>query len=131
MNTHIESDKIHIGKPRKELFEHFSKPVHFRDIMPEDVEKFEADDDWFVFGLKGLPEVKLVLDSLVPDEQISFKSASDKLQFELVARFDALSSEATEAQLIFNGQFNPMLKMMVTRPLQNFLKKLSDNLKTL
>lgn len=128
MNTAIEGKKVRIERPRSEVYKHLSDPGNFGDIMPDDVVKFEAGDDWFIFGLKGIPEVKLKIDKLSPEDQIVLKSASDKLQFELIANFEALG-EATEAQLHFKGNFNPMLKMMVTRPLTNFMEKLSDKLK--
>lgn len=130
MNTHIEGRQVHINKARTEVFSHLSVPANFSDIMPDDVQKFESGDDWFLFELKGLPAVKMKVAELLPSEKIVLKSASDKLNFELVGTL-ADDNDGTSAQLQFHGEFNAMLKMMVTKPLTNFLGKLSDKLEQL
>lgn len=130
MNTNIEGRKVIIRKPVSEVYNHLSKPVNFRDIMPDDVNRFEAGDDWFLFELKGIPAVKMKIAEMVQNEKVVLKSASDKLNFELVGILSD-EGEATGAQLQFHGDFNPMLKMMVTKPLTNFLGKLSDKLEQL
>ncbi len=128
MNLKIEGDKIPMKKSPDELFNFFSKPANFAEIMPEDIGKFEAGDDWFIFGLKGMPDVKLKVAELVPGKLIHLVSASDKIPFSLKAEFEP-QDEGCTAQLNFEGNFNPMLKMMVERPLKSFLGKLSDKLK--
>ena len=37
----------------------------------------------------------------------------------------------TEVQLLFEGKFNPFLKMMVEKPLQNFINSLTDKIESL
>lgn len=130
MNTNIEGRRVHIAKPRTEVFEYLSVPANFNSIMPDDVQRFESGDDWFLFELKGLPAVKMKVASTTPNESIVLKSASDKLEFELVGNL-ADENDGTSAQLQFHGNFNAMLKMMVTKPLTNFLGKLSDKLEQL
>lgn len=130
MNTHIEGREVIIGKSRQEVYDHLSIPANFKDIMPEDVNRFEAGDDWFLFELKGIPAVKMKVAELKAPESITLKSASDKLTFQLVGTL-VEDGNQTKARLNFEGDFNPMLKMMVTKPLSNFLGKLSDQLEKL
>lgn len=130
MNTNIEGREVTINKSREDVFNHLSIPANFKDIMPEDVKRFEAGDDWFLFELKGIPAVKMKVAELNAPSTIKLKSASDKLTFELVGNLEE-AGEQTKAQLQFQGDFNPMLKMMVTKPLTNFLGKLSDQLEQL
>lgn len=130
MNTHIEGRPVQINKSKEEIFAQLSVPANFEAIMPDDVKRFESGDDWFLFELKGIPAVKMKVAELVPSSKIVLKSASDKLEFELVGTLEDKNG-GTEAKLDFNGEFNAMLKMMVTRPLTNFLGKLSDKLEQL
>ncbi|MDX5404946.1 MAG: SRPBCC family protein [Bacteroidota bacterium] len=130
MNTVIEGDKVTIQKSQKEVFDILSVPANFSRIMPDDVAKFEAGDNWFIFGLKGMPEVKLVVRETESPSKVVLGSASDKLDFQLVGKFED-HEDQTIAQLLFEGQFNPMLKMMVERPLRNFLQKLTEKLSSL
>lgn len=130
MNTHIEGREVVINKSRQDVFNHLKTPANFKDIMPEDVNRFEAGDDWFLFELKGLPAVKMKMSEIVEPESITLSSASDKLTFQLVGTLED-AGDQTKARLNFDGDFNPMLKMMVTKPLTNFLGKLSDQLEKL
>ena len=42
-----------------------------------------------------------------------------------------VNENQTEVQLLFDGNFNPFIKMMVEKPLQNFLNALTDKLEQL
>lgn len=130
MNTHIEGREVSIAKSREDVFAHLSVPANFKDIMPDDVQRFEAGDDWFLFELKGIPAVKMKVAEMNAPESITLTSASDKLSFQLVGTLKEDGSN-TAARLDFQGDFNPMLKMMVSKPLTNFLGKLSDQLEKL
>lgn len=126
MNTVIESPVITIKQEVHELISHYSKPSSFKALMPSEVVKFEANAHSFIFALKGMPEVKLVVEE-ISEEQVMMKSASDKIPFYLRVKFKA-ENEITKAQIHFEGDFNPMLKMMVTRPLKNFVEHLAQNM---
>lgn len=130
MNTHIEGREVTINKPRQAVYDHLSVPANFKDIMPDDVNRFEAGEDWFLFELKGIPAVKMKVAELNAPESITLKSASDKLTFQLIGTLSD-NGDSTNARLKFEGDFNPMLKMMVSKPLTNFLGKLSDQLEKL
>ena len=55
----LESPKVTVQKSSNELFEYLSKIENFEHIMPENTEKFEADENSFLFALKGMPEIRL------------------------------------------------------------------------
>ncbi len=128
MNTTIEGAKITLQKSQEEVFNFLKNPANFEQIMPDDVAKFEAGDDWFIFGLKGIPDVKLVVKETTPSNHIVLGAASSKLDFELHGNITTESDDTCSVQLLFKGQFNPMLKMMVERPLKNFIGNLTDKL---
>ena len=54
-------------------------------------------------------------------------AASDKLPFTLTASIEALSENSSDVKLDFEGDFNPMMAMMVKGPLQKFIDTLSEN----
>jgi hypothetical protein len=57
----IEGNKVTIGKSQKEMFELLTDLKNFEKLMPDNTQKFEVDGDSFIFGLKGMPEIRLVL----------------------------------------------------------------------
>jgi hypothetical protein len=99
--------------------------------MPESIQKFEVDGDSFIFGLKGMPEIRLVLKESTEFSNIVLGAASSKLDFELIADIAAIDEDSSEVQLDFNGKFNMMMAMMVKKPLTSFIETLTDNLETL
>ncbi len=126
----LESPKVTVQKSSNELFEYLSKIENFEHIMPENTEKFEADENSFLFALKGMPEIKLKLQELEAPKKIVLGSASDKFPFTLTANIVDNSESSSDVQLLFDGKFNPMVAMMVKKPLQKFIDTLIGNIET-
>ena len=56
----LESPKVTVEKSAQELFDLLSDVKNFEKLMPENIAKFEViGEDAFIFGLKGMPEIKL------------------------------------------------------------------------
>ncbi len=123
----LEGRKIIVNKSVSELVEMLKKPEDYKNLMPSSLNKFEASENGFKFGLSGMPEIALKIDE-VTDQQVVLKSASSSLDFALRGTMNAASDSQTEVQLLFEGKFNPFIKMMVEKPLQNFINALTDNL---
>jgi len=126
----IEGNKVSVTKTAKELFDFLADFKNFEQLMPEEVQKFEADETSFIFGIKGMPDVRLVKKSEVEPSQIILKGASSKLPVELIADISE-NGDSTEVKLTFNGEFNPMIKMMVQKPLKKFIETLTSNIEKL
>lgn len=123
----IEGNKVIVNKPKATIVSFLTKMENYEQLMPEGA-KFEVlGDDIFLFGLKGMPEIKLRLQEQTED-QITLGAASDKLPFTLTAFLTEIDSEKTETQLSFKGEFNAMMAMMVKAPITKFVGQLSDNL---
>ena len=126
----LEGRKIIVNKSAAELVQMLKNPEDYRSLMPETLQNFEARGDGFKFGLKGMPEIALKIDE-VSEKQVVLKSASSSLDFSLTGAMNAINENQTEVQLLFEGKFNPFIKMMVEKPLNNFLGTLTDNLEKL
>ena len=124
----LESKKVSCTSSPEEIFifldENFE---HYEEVMPEEVEHFEADDTSFIFGLKGIPHLRLVAKESTPNSKIVLTAASSKIQFDLTLHLEP-SGNGTEAWFYFEGEFNAMIQMMVKKPLQQFINKLADQL---
>lgn len=126
----LEGRKIIVNKSREDLVEMLKKPEDYKHLMPDSLQNFEAREDGFKFGLKGMPEIALKIEN-VSDNQVVLKSASSSLNFALKGNLNDAGDNKTEVQLLFEGEFNPFIKMMVEKPLQNFINSLTDNLEKL
>ena len=128
----LESPKTNLEKSAEYIFNALSDIKNFEKLMPENIAKFEViDENCFEFGLKGMPEIKLVKKTSTPNSEIILGAASSKLPFTLTAKIDAISENATEVQLFFEGEFNAMMAMMVKGPITKFIETLSSNMNKL
>lgn len=125
----LESPKVTVEKSAAYLFYALSDVKNFEKLMPENIAKFEVlGDDIFNFGLKGMPEIKLRMKEGIPNSKVVLNAASDKLPFSLTANIDAVSESTSEVKLDFEGDFNPMMAMMIKGPISKFLETLASNM---
>ena len=125
----LESPKTNVKKSAEYIFNALSDIKNFEKLMPENIAKFEViDENCFEFGLKGMPEIKLVKKASTPNSEIILGAASSKLPFTLTAKIDAISENETDIQLFFEGEFNAMMAMMVKGPITKFIETLSSNM---
>lgn len=121
----FSSDKVQVNKSPEELFSLFENLENMKLFMPSSVERFEADQDTFVFGLKGMPDVRLLVDEKTVPSMMKFKAASTKLDFTLACMVEP-NENGSQVHYDFAGKFNPMMKMMVERPLKKFIEDLAE-----
>ena len=124
----IEGNKVIVEKSAKEMYTFFTDVANFEKIMPENIQKFQVDGDSFLFELKGMPEIRLIIKEKIAFSNITLGSASSKLPFTLIAAIKEISDTKSEVQLTFNGTFNPMMTMMVKKPLTKFIDILTENI---
>ncbi|MBL7886851.1 MAG: SRPBCC family protein [Flavobacterium sp.] len=125
----LESPKVTVEKSAEYIFNALSDVKNFEKLMPENIAKFEVlGDDIFNFGLKGMPEIKLRMKDKMPHSKVVLSAASDKLPFSLIANIDAISDASCAVKLDFEGEFNPMMAMMIKGPISKFLETLAANM---
>ena len=125
----LESPKVSVQKSAQNLFDLLSDVKNFEQLMPENIAKFEViGTDAFIFGLKGMPEIKLVIKEKVAPNKLILGAASDKLPFTLTASIDAVTENSSDVKLDFEGDFNPMMAMMIKGPIQKFIETLVENM---
>jgi len=125
----LESPKVTVEKSSEYLFNALTQVKEYEKLMPDSIAKFEVlDDQSFVFGLKGMPEIKLVLKEKTAFSKVVLGAASEKLPFTLVADLVELEANKTEIQLQFDGDFNPMMAMMIKGPIGKFIATLAENM---
>ncbi len=125
----LESPKVTVEKSAFHLFESLSDVRNFEKLMPDSIAKFEVTgEDSFIFGLKGMPEIKLKMKEKNTPGRVVLGAASDKLPFTLTGNINSLSETSSEVQLVFDGEFNPMMAMMIKGPISKFIETLATNM---
>ncbi len=125
----LESPKVTIEKSQQDVFDFLSDVKNFETLMPENISKFEVlDDDKFLFALKGMPEIILKKKEMIAPNKIVLGAAGGKIDFSLTGTIIELEDNKSEIQLSFNGDFNPMMAMMIKGPIGKFIETLATNM---
>jgi ribosome-associated toxin RatA of RatAB toxin-antitoxin module len=129
IHMNLESPKVTVQKSAQELFDLLTDVRNFEKLMPDNIAKFEVmGEDAFIFGLKGMPEIKLKMKEKTAPNKIVLGAASDKLPFTLVSNIDSVSDSESAVQLVFDGEFNAMMAMMIKGPISKFIETLATNM---
>ena len=128
----LESPKVVLDKSAEETFNFLSDIKNFEKLMPENISKFEVlDTDKFLFALKGMPEIALELKEVNSPIQLKLGAISDKIPFTLIGNIEAINEQSSDVSLQFEGNFKPMMAMMIKGPITKFIETLSSNLENL
>lgn len=127
----LQGRKVVVNRASKDLFEMLKNPQDYKHLMPSSLASFEHTSDEFRFSLQGMPEIALRISDFIENEKVVLSSANPSLDFSLTGLINPIGENKTEVQLAFNGKFNPFIKMMVEKPLQNFINTLSDKIEQL
>ncbi len=125
----LESPKTTINKSAEDTFNFITDIKNFELLMPENISKFEVlSEDTFVFALKGMPEIELKRQEVEAPTKIVFGAGGGKLNFSLISHITEIDTDKSQVQLHFEGDFNPMMAMMIKGPINKFLETLVTNL---
>lgn len=101
---------------------------NFQKLMPEQVTNWESDKDTCSFTIKGIATIGMKITDRVPNEKIVVEShGKSPFPFKLNIPINQAGA-GSEAGLVFEGEVNPFLKMMVEKPLKNFFTMLVESL---
>ncbi|MBN8702502.1 MAG: hypothetical protein J0M08_05530 [Bacteroidetes bacterium] len=127
----IESDKVLVENTNDKLFTYLSDFNNFSQLMPAQVTNWKSTADECSFTINGLATVGMKIINKVPNEVINIVSG-DKTPFKFTLNIHLKPQDGgakTEGQLLFESDLNPMMKMMVEKPLTNFFNMLAQKMK--
>ncbi|MBL18420.1 MAG: orotate phosphoribosyltransferase [Flavobacteriaceae bacterium] len=122
----LESSIATVAKPIEDAFEQLTRASTYELLMPEEASFIIKDEKHFSFKLGSMPVIPLKLERQTPNTQIVMAPDGGNIPFELHANLEAVDG-VTKIQLVFEGNINPMMQMMVKKPLTQFLEALIAN----
>ena len=129
----IESEKSEINKPAAEVFTFLSDFNNFQKLMPPQVVDWKSTADDCYFKISGLASIGMKITERIPNSEIKIVSNGGKVPFTFTLNvlLSEVSATQTSGQLIFEADINPMMAMMVEKPLRNFFNLLAVKMKEL
>lgn len=125
----LNSKKVTVQKSASELCDYLANVKNFESLMPENISKFEMiRKNAFVFALKGMPEIALEVKEVDKPNKVVLGAISDKIPFTLTGDIEELTNNTSTVELLFEGEFNAMMAMMIKGPISKFIDTLASNL---
>ena len=130
----IESKKVELNRNVEFVYEYLSDFTHFSIMANDKIENFKATQDRCSFTVKGMTDMGLKIIARVPNESITISNDTDipssmPLNFLIIFEFERLEPYVTKAVVKMELDANPMIAMMVKKPLEKFVNSLADGMK--
>ncbi|HSH67941.1 MAG TPA: hypothetical protein VLB84_19535 [Bacteroidia bacterium] len=128
--TKIESERVPIDNSAANVFNYLSDFNNFQKLMPEQVTNWQSTANECTFTINGMATIGMKIVEKVPHSKISITSNGKvPFEFSLFVLLDEQGENKCNGQLLFESELNPMLKMMVVKPLTNFFNMLAQKMK--
>lgn len=127
--TKIESEKVDIPNSAENIYNYLSNFKNFEMLMPAQVTNWEATPDDCSFTINGMATIGMKIIEKVPNSKI-IVSSNGKVPFDFKMTIYLTEKVATASvgQITFESELNPMMKMMVEKPLGNFFNMLAKKM---
>lgn len=133
METKFESKVGKINSDEQHIYSFISNFNNFKQFIPADkVKDFKSTEDNCSFSVTGIGNIGLKILEKVPTNTIKItgEGMSDQT-FVFWVQLKGLSVNDTRIKFTLKANLNPMIKMMASKPLQNFLDKLVESMEQL
>jgi hypothetical protein len=128
--TKIESEKVEIGNAAENIFNYLSDFNNFEKLMPSQVTNWTSTTDECSFTINGMATIGMKIIEKAPFSKISIISNGKvPFEFKLFVLITEKDASSCVGQLTFESDMNPMIKMMVEKPLGNFFNMLAQKMK--
>lgn len=131
-HTKLESDKVEINNSASNIFNYLSDFRNFEKLMPSQVTNWQATEDECSFTISGMATIGMKIIEKTPVTKITITSNGKvPFDFKLFVFIEEKGADNCIGQLVFESDLNPMMKMMVEKPLGNFFNMLAQKMKAI
>ena len=123
----FKSPEVIVNKSAEELFNKIGDLNNLKEIMPASIKNFKSTKTSCSFQMEGMPEMNLELSDLTPFSKVSLTAKGSQIPFSLNC-FITDKGDQCQARLEINAELNMMMKMMVEKPLNQFLNLLASKI---
>lgn len=126
----IESDRVEVSNSVADTFVFLSDFNNYEGLMPDQITGWESTEDECSFNIKGMASIGMKIDEKVDGKEIRIKSTNKSpFRFDLTCFLEG-EGDTCSAYMVFESDLNPMLQMMVEKPLESLFNHIVQRLKT-
>ena len=125
----INSKEVSVNCPINECFDFVSDMNNYELLLPKDkISNWESSKNQCSFKILNRYTLEMIFDHAKENELIHIKSGPiSPFKFELDLNLKSIQN-TTSAQLKCNADINPMLKLMIQKPLNNLFDYMAEKL---
>lgn len=123
----FKSPEVLINKSAKGFFNKISDLNNLKEILPKDIRDFKSTKSRCSFKMNDLPELIFEISEKIEFSKISFKAIDSQVPLSLNC-YISESGDKCKARIEIEAELNMMMRMMVEKPLINFLNIISTKL---
>jgi len=121
------SPEVIVNRSAEDFFIKIGDLNNLKEIMPSSIKDFRSTETTCSFKMKGMPALNLALKEKKPFSKISLTANGSQVPFSLDC-FITKKGDKCQARLEINAELNMMMKMMVEKPLNQFLNVLASKM---
>jgi len=126
----FQSERVRVNAPDTEVFSFLADFRNFRDLMPPQIVNWQADEQSCSFTIQGMADMSMRMVSKTPNTSIHIVAdGKNPIDYTLNCFIAQGSEDHSFAEIVFDADLNPFLKMVASGPLQNFVNMLAEKLK--
>ena len=120
----FKSPEVIVNRSAEDFFIKIGDLNNLKQIIPSSIKDFESTETTCSFKMKGMPALNLELFEKTPFSKISLTAKGSQVPFYLDCIITDKGDQC-QARLEINAELNMMMKMMIEKPLTQFLDVLS------
>lgn len=125
----LQSETVTVSKSAEHIIAYLSDLNNLKELMPEDrITDWESTESSCKFQISGLAKISFKLDRSDTTGVYMVSEGKNPFPFQLNILVSEAGAESCSGKIQFNGEANAFLKMMVEKPLTNFLNMLTAKL---
>jgi len=127
----ITSPQTRVKLPAAKLFELAGNLQNFTRYMSDQVKDIIATEDTCTFTIENLAKITLKILEKTPFSQIRYGAENDKnIPLFLTLNYTIVSENETDVEVEIDMDIPIFLKPLVQKPLEHFVKTLSEKIKS-
>ena len=123
----FRSPEVIVNRSAEDFFNTIGNLNNLKEIIPSSIKDFESTESTCSFKIKGMPALNLELGEKIPFSKISLIAKDSQVPFSLDCMIIEKGKQC-QASLEINAKLNMMMKIMVEKPLTQFLDVLASKM---
>lgn len=98
--------------------------------MPDEITNWKSDEVSCSFTVQNMADVAMKIHETIIDTKVHMTSHGKvPFDFDLITHLEPVNEKKTKVHIEIDANLNPMMKMMVQRPLKNLVNIMAEKLK--